>query len=284
MNSFSKRHHYIPQFILRNFADDESYLHCIAKHSPEHKYFRTTPKNVFLETNLYTEFSEDGTRSTQAETKLSQIEGKFSEVITKIVEAVRSGGDPAVEPSDEDVLREFINLQINRHPEIKETLRNLCQRPGTLQSYVERWLGRPLNNAELEALNEFRGNRLADRVFTDTMNVPDDAPGSWMPDLKQQRIGICKIGEGAGEFVIGDKQIVIIPSETGDRNLMSPGVWLLYPISYDVGVLWGLMDWEKKRIIFADPRWVCDINQESFRTSQSIVAGRSERQIRLLLS
>lgn len=76
-----------------------------------------------------------------------------------------------------------------------------------------------------------------------------------MPDLRQRRVGICKLGKNAGEFLIGDKQIVIIPSETG--------VWLMYPISYDVGILWGLMDGEKKHVVFNDPRWVVDIGMVS---------------------
>lgn len=280
MNNSPKRHHYIPQFILRNFTDECGKLHCFNKET--RKIFSTSPAEVFAINNLYTQYG-DGATSTQVETELSQIEEKFSRVIGKIIEAARLESDPELESSDEDVLRQFIDCQINRHPYNRELLEKGLQEPERLQSCIEDSLNRPLNNSECNYLYNAHENNFAQNVFAVTSNVSNDSSASWMPYLKQKQIGICKVRQSTGEFVIGDRQIVRIPSETGDTNFANPGVWLLYPISYDVGVvLWGLM--ERKLNIFGDPRWTIDINKESFSTSQLIVAGRSKHQIQSLLN
>ena len=230
-----------------------------------------------MQRDLYAEPLEDGTISTQKETELSQVEGEFSKIIAGIIHATRSKSNLSIEPSDEDMLRRFINCQIERHPYIRESIQNVMSEPKErLKFYVENSLNHPLNSVEHRILEECQENSLdnANRVFVQTLNVADDDPSSRMPALRQRRIGICKLTQDAGEFVIGDRQFVIIPSKTG--------VWLLYPISYDVGVLWGLTDRENKLVVFDDPRWVVDINKESFRSSE-FIAGRSEYQIQKLL-
>ncbi len=275
-----KRHHFIPQFILRNFTDKEGKLHCFDKERGG--FFSTSPANVFLGKNLYTK-DEDGKKLTHVENGLSQIEGAFSEKIKQIIEAARSERYLELKPADEDLLRRFIDIQLGRHPYNQEILKRGLRDPERLEPHIERALGRPLSEEEQKILYNAQENDSAQTIFLDQVNVSDDDPSSWMPALRERRIGICKVAQNAGEFVIGDKQIVIIPSKTGDKNLRNPDVRLLYPISYDVGILWGLMDWERKLMIFDDPRWAEDINKETFRSTDRIVAGRSEHQIQSLL-
>lgn len=273
------RDHYIPRFILRNFTDQNGHFYCVRKE--DKLIFKTSPHNFFLEKDLYTENLEDGTKSTQIETELSQIEGEFSEEINKIIDAARSESNLALDPSDEEKLLRFINCQINRHPYNEELLRIAYQNPEALQTQIEHELGRPLNKEEL---NKFKDPCLVVRgAFLHSINVPDYDPASWMRYLKQKRIGIYRVRQNAGEFVIGDKQIVIGTSKTRDTNLGNLRIWLLYPISHDVGVVWGLMDEEPKLDTIADSRWVDDINKESFRISR-FIAGRSKHQLQSLLN
>lgn len=275
-----KRHHFIPQFILRNFADKEGKLHCFNKETE--KYFSTHPVNVFAETHLYTK-DENGKKLTHVENDLSQIEGKFSEKIKQIIEAARSERYLELKPADEDFFRRFIDIQIRRHPYNQEILENVLQYLRRVESHIELQSNRPLNKEKQKILYNAEEKNLAKTIFVDQINVSDDDPSSWMPALRERRIGICKIAQNAGEFVIGDKQVVLGFSETGDTNLANPRIQILYPISYDVGIVWGLMDRERRLMIFDDPRWAEDINNETFRSTDRIIAGRSEHQIQSLL-
>lgn len=278
MNNPPKRNHYIPQFILRNFTDDNGMLHCFNKETGQ--TFCSSPANVFAMTWLYANRLEDGTVSTQVETELSQIEGKFSGVINKVIEAARSESNLRLEPSDEEELREFINCQITRHPYNLKLLKKGLREPERLQPHIEQNLNRTLSGPERNVLYNAQETDLARNVFLSQINVPDDDLSSWMRALRQGRIGICKVEKNAGEFVIGDRQVVLIPSETGDTNLRNPRVRLLYPISYDVGILWRLRDWEQRPIIFSDSQRMCDINKMAFETSELLIAGRSEVSVR----
>lgn len=101
-----KRHHFIPQFILRNFADQEGKLHCYDKE--REGFFSTSPANVFSRKHLYTK-DEGGTKLTHVENGLSQIEGAFNEKIKQIIEAARSERYLELKPADEDFFRRFID-------------------------------------------------------------------------------------------------------------------------------------------------------------------------------
>lgn len=277
----SKRHHFIPQFILRNFADQEGKLYCYDKERG--RFFSTSPANVFSRKHLYTK-DEDGKKLTHVENDLSQIEGKFSEKISQIIEAARSERYLELKPADEDLLRRFIDIQLGRHPYNQEILEKGLRDPKRLEPHIERQLNRSLSEEERKILYNAQENDFAQTIFLDQVNVSDDDPSSRMLVLRERRIGICKVAQNAGEFVIGDKQVVIIPSKTGDKNFRNPDVRILYPISYDVGIVWGLMDWNPKFCTCDDPQWIKDRNKETVRSTDRIVAGRSEHQIKLLLN
>ncbi|MXW14178.1 MAG: DUF4238 domain-containing protein [Rhodothermaceae bacterium] len=279
----AKLHHYIPQFILRNFTDEDQKLHCFNKGSCS--AFEVPTKKVFAKNNLYTEILDSGNRSTATETKLSEIEGIVSVPVKKIIRASQSFDEIVLTSSDERLLLEFLDYQILRHPYLKDLIRTHF---GTksLQPHVELELGRSMNLHELEqyySSNEETCSRRADRVFATSIISSKSNPGSFLNDLLKKRIGIVRLWEDAGEFVIGDKQFVFISPEGRCVNRMSPDTWLLYPISWNVGILWGLEDGDRKLNIFADPRWVIDINQRTFSQSQVTIAGRSQHVIQSVL-
>ncbi len=55
-----KRHHYIPQFLLKNFLDDSGRFWVFDK--KKGKLHQGTPRNTFVEKNLYRTLNFDTTR------------------------------------------------------------------------------------------------------------------------------------------------------------------------------------------------------------------------------
>ena len=51
-----KRRHYVPKMLLKRFVDDQGSLWVHRKKSPDQTVFPAKPDNVFLETDLYTQF------------------------------------------------------------------------------------------------------------------------------------------------------------------------------------------------------------------------------------
>ncbi|MCY3627367.1 MAG: DUF4238 domain-containing protein [Gammaproteobacteria bacterium] len=278
-----KLHHYIPQFILRNFIDDDQKLHCFNKKS--YSAFKVSTKKVFAENDLYTEILNNGDRSTTTETVLSKFEGTVSIPVKKIIKASQSFDDIEISLSDERLLLEFLDYQILRHPYHKDLTRTHFGQK-SLQPYVEHELRRSMNLHELEQYyspNEETRIHRADRVFATSIVSSQSNPGSFLNDLLKKRIGIVRLLEDAGEFVIGDRQFIFISPKGGCVSRMCPDTRLLYPISWNVGILWGLEDSDRKLNIFADPRWVIDINERTFSQCQIMIAGRSQHVIQSVL-
>ena len=113
--STPKRHHYIPQMLLRRFVSEDGKLYCCRKEEPS-KIFLTTPKKVFLESDLYMQRDEHGKMDTSVERGFSDLEGKANEVIEKIVGAARSGMNPGLTLGEKEIWDEFLCKQWRRLP------------------------------------------------------------------------------------------------------------------------------------------------------------------------
>ena len=263
INNMAGSHHYIPQFILRNFVNDNQKLHCFRKESGSR--FMASPQNVFAENNLYTDIKE---------IQLSQFEGSLSPVVNKIIKESQTFADIVLSSSEEELLQKFFDIQIIRHPSMRDLIHTHF---GTidLQQEIEKQSNRPMNSAERELFYDLSN---ADRVFTSTIDSSENNPGSFLNVLKQRRVGIVRLMQTAGELVIGDMPFILFSSRNRCINSMSPGDWLLFPISWNVGIIWGLEDSDEKLRTFDDSRWASDINLKIFHQSK-IIAGRSENVI-----
>lgn len=65
-----KRHHYIPQFLLRNFTDEHGKLWVFRKHSQELQYLH--PNDIALEKH-YNSTYENGQRNNSLELEISML-------------------------------------------------------------------------------------------------------------------------------------------------------------------------------------------------------------------
>lgn len=274
--SIPKRHHYVPIFISRNFANDKGILYCYRRESGLH--FETTPKNAFVERGTYTREYDDGTKSIQVEKDLSEIEGPAANVVAKFIKLARSGDKLELTPSEKKIWMEFTCTQFNRDPNVRAELRKRTSNPNTL-AQIERDLGRP---ATVEERQEFfdpdKNRKQADDVFVDTIMPPHNDYALWESVLANKGLGAVVIKNATGEFVIGASPMILFPSHSAQMGLVSPEVKLLYPVSWDVMVGWGLRNGEVELLSSSDHRRIRDLNEMSFAQS-TMVAGRSKELI-----
>ena len=276
MSSTPKRHHIVPQFILRGFANDNGRLWCFRKESGS--VFETSPANVFVKKRLYTHQFEDGTTSTHLESELSKIEGRASDIADKIITAARSGSKLGVTPPERGAWLDFLYSQFIRHPAQRDSVRQADYIPTILDQF-ERSI-RPLSAEERARYEDpARKDREAKNAWLDTIKAPEDHKSRVMPVFKSKGIGAVVIRKQSKSFVIGDRPVLRRPSPA--TSLLSPEVRLLYPISWDIMVEWGLSDGDVEVRTLSDHRSIRTLNERSVRES-NIVAGRSEELIRSL--
>lgn len=79
MKSEPIKHHYIPQFILRNFGDEEGNVNYFDKASG--KIIHCEPRDIFMEKNLYRDEINHRENPTKIEKDLSVFENEISKLI-----------------------------------------------------------------------------------------------------------------------------------------------------------------------------------------------------------
>ena len=114
-----RRHHYIPEMLLRNFCDDEETLWVGDK--KRGNCYKTGPKNVFVKRNLYSHHDYNrGTDSYEYEQALSNIESNAKPALSSVIEQVRSQRNPRLDLELDRHLKEFVIAMARRTPESQE--------------------------------------------------------------------------------------------------------------------------------------------------------------------
>ncbi len=96
--SIAKRHHYIPQLIIRNFAGNQGKVWAYDKRRGN--IFASNPINVFVESNLYQQYdSKRRQYHVKPEERLAEIESDAVPALEHIIENVRQNNRPNL-PAD----------------------------------------------------------------------------------------------------------------------------------------------------------------------------------------
>lgn len=124
------KEHYVPQFYLRNFADEKGLLHIYD--FKRNKYFTQSPKNICYENNLYETKWENANPKlgefvlpNHIEKTFCEYEGEFSKVLTKILKVCCPSQNPnalILQGNERNIFFQFIVNMIVRNPENMEVL------------------------------------------------------------------------------------------------------------------------------------------------------------------
>ena len=275
-----KRHHYIPQFLLKNFLDDSGRFWVLDK--KKGKLHQGTPTNTFVEKNLHRTLNFDhGNYSCEAEEELSRIESRAAPVIRKIIKCARNNEHPKLSPEHRDAWKRFYHTSCRRTPEFAEEMLHLDERSDEVfHLAIERLLlQQGIDHLDREFLDQnpiLKGAKSVMMKNTKARFASGDHP-HLQADVerfsRETGLLIAVIRQPKRSFVIGSHGVAIVqPTHKRDQT---QGGWL--PIAHDVIVaptshperelllpLNGGNDYIIKRI-----------NRASFRQSR-IIAGRSK--------
>ena len=112
------RHHYIPQWLLRNFRDSSGKIYGFVKSNPARGVFATTPKNLMVEKDLYTLLGESGPARQAVEAWFSEHEGREKTVTEKIITSARNNALPCLTPEKKSICHHLHYRTWVRTPDI----------------------------------------------------------------------------------------------------------------------------------------------------------------------
>lgn len=114
------RHHYIPQFILRNFSVNKD--NRVLYYNKKHRMFLTKgTENVFMSENLYQDYINNPDNPVQIEENLSRIENEAARIIRRMV----SDSEIELSLAEEDCLSIFLALMSFRSKRAWEFFSNI---------------------------------------------------------------------------------------------------------------------------------------------------------------
>ena len=191
--SRARKHHYIPRFILRVFADAEDRVWWTRTDGKLKEPRHSKCANVFVKKDLYTVLAEDGI-SDRNERMLAKKEGPWSHALRQIRKLVSEGRDGQIKEWDALLALEYYLYAGIRTPEHLKWV--MYGGEHTPQEVIDKVTEGSLGEADYDLLEH---------------NIRADL-GSGKPDLVKADIekfkrtlglGIYKLEPGAGNFIVG---------------------------------------------------------------------------------
>jgi hypothetical protein len=211
--SFPKKQHYVPQFLLRNFASTgKEQLYVYDK--KEGRCFRAKVQKIAAENGLYDLQSPDG--KTSVEPMLSKLEGDASAVIQKLI---KSQNVKSLSSDEKVVISLFTGIQMLRVTAMVDTIFDLTE---TIRKKWGTLSGMPEN--EIEARKQARQS-LVNNLSLAKNFAPQFLNKTWL---------LLKAHEKS-EFYISDNPVVMHNIRRtplhGNLGLAVTGIEIYLPLS-----------------------------------------------------
>lgn len=271
--STPKKHHFVPQMLLKRFCDDDGKLWYFNKRAPHIGVASSFPQTIFYEKHFYT-LEEGGVKDTSLETYFAQLESAANAVLEKICIAARAGRKPGLTTSEKKVWDLFFYFQWKRTPDSINSAMSYVEFEKSLAESVAEFEQRFRLLTEDERqriLSEAGKKRLRENVRVKAIGDPGSVVQTVLNNM-----GICiaVVHKPNKSFIIGSKPVVKLtpPDET---RLGQPGVEAWLPIAADVAVC-AIPERGREIVMTLDnDKWLRGFNAAILRES-TLVAGRSE--------
>ena len=286
-NHEPRRHHYIPQVLLRNFLDDCDCLWVGNRY--QKRIYKTSPKNVFVKKDLYAvhDFAQ-ATRTYCYEKSFSKMEGEVAPVIKKIIEQARNRKCPQLSPDECRIWKQFFIAIARRTPESQKRV----SADGNRDVFYEALKSRAdeLNFDLCDQDTLYKDSRIPEikkKVESNvnakfSIGISDKERKQTEQFSRETGVSVVVIFNPKRSFVIGSHGFSIV--KTSDRNDPAQGGWL--PIASDVAVkATTFPDKEILNFLKKDrtsDRFISRINKAAYSHS-NLIAGRSKTLINSLM-
>ena len=274
-----KRHHYIPQMLLKQFADSKGMLWTYCKSLPNRGIIHTKPVNAFVEKDLYAQYDAHGNKDYSSEKDLAKLEGRAAPIIAEIVRKARIGKSFQMMPSEKEIWDDFFYRQWIRVPQIRVRVEidNLFFKTVDEAERKFRLTARARGRI-VEQKEKFISN-----AFAKIAGRHGLGDGEAMGLLRKMGLAAAVIRNPRKSWIIGSFPIMKLTPD-GHTRLGDPRVETLLPISYDVMVTphSTVLPGKVEVIGEYDSKHIRDLNMNMYKQSNWI-AGRSEALVRSLV-
>ena len=200
------RHHYIPQWLLRNFLDSSGKIYGFVKSNPARGVFATTPKNLMVEKDLYTLLGESGPAGQAVEQGISGHEAQAKAVADTIITAVRNNAPPRLTPEERSICHHLHYWTWVHTPDIAAE-KDEHMEPFDGDAFLE-WYGkeRNLDAHDMAIAREFLHDPDHQKVVDHDSHVRAVAAPPTLDviaDLEARGIRIARVARPKKSFVIG---------------------------------------------------------------------------------
>lgn len=272
-----KRHHYVPQMILKRFTDQDGWLHWYRCGDPVSAIRRARSSEVFLERDLYTTTSASGSKNPGTERALSRLETEATPILSRIICEAREGTCPELSADQKTIWYSFFLTQWRRTPDNQRAIISLEQGIEIFDSVVaEFYQALPDRREEIAALCEPQTKMRAIRNarIESLLESRDMVLGI----LKRRGIAILRIANAHKSFIVGSRPVVKL-TPVGTTNLDDPSVEMWLTVSPDIAIGVGQGNEKITLLPPADDRQIRLLNSAIKRQSR-IIASRSPALIR----
>ena len=247
MNSKStRRQHYIPVMILKNFCDERGFLWV----SDGQRTYKANPINVFAERDLYAKSNIDHApnthsyedfvgsieKSNEHETRLSEIESEAAPAIMTIINKARQGKCPALSSRLRDVWKRFFITTALRTQESQEripTFKNFDDafyEAATIVAKTDEFQLPDKDTLYSDSRNVHLKNILKSNTAAKFATGDDPRLQAQIEEFCRNRgllIAVIQIPQRS--FVVGSHGLAIVENSNGEQT-----AWL--PIAHDVAI------------------------------------------------
>ena len=236
--STPKRHHFVPEVILKRFTDDDGWLHLFSKR--DRRTRPTRPANAFCEGHLYSEVDSDGRKDPRVEIELSWLERAIEPILLKFEESVRSNKLPQLSAADLLIWRFFFVVQWHRVPDLHQTVATEEESAIELHQILDEMVKRfPDRASEIEAMRD--PTEMKRTIRNARIRLVPEVSERVMNALGTRGLAVLSITAPTKGLIIGSRPVVQLAFRDG-LSLMDEATEMWLPISSKLAVGVGPKD------------------------------------------
>lgn len=233
MPPLPKRHHFVPEMLIRNFAADNGLVAYFDKTKPKLGVVLRNPRKILFEHHLYTR-TVNGQRDVAQEEAYGTLENEAKPILTAIIDAARTEQTPNLTPEQRQIWDIFLYEQMRRVPDFHRTLFSETYFDEVLEESLTEFEAkfRPPTAAEnLRLADPLVRQEIMKNALVDTLA----RPSSMVLEALAGRGLAVLIVHGSAELVLGSRPAAKL-TKPGHTHLSDHEVELWLSIAPDVAV------------------------------------------------
>ena len=277
----TRRHHFVPQFLLSAFTDQRGMLFFARKNSSGPEVKCSHPRNLFIKRNLYSHRGKLTRVTTDIEALFSHMESEFAPIHRKILSAVREGKTIVLGLKERLIVIDFVIRQwkrtLDQSNRMKETARAIASRGmESTRRKLENEFG-PLSPDDQYLLGPEARKEYVKLIQLDGMASSNSDVAS---QLLQYELRYLRIVRPRCSFIVGSSPVVLY-NEMG--RLIGPNEARDFFLELSSNVALKIAPFRTaNRVVEIDDRIPIREWNEKIRDQSTMIAGESKQLIRSL--